>query len=130
MTRNCGVVSKGSRLTVFLLTVLLAYLSVGYRNYNIPPVPAQSAAWNRAVYYFQEKTFCVFCLQNEIKISANPGNTYPVFNLKDSSANFFANISVAELRIKNITSRYFFCARQIRPGLTLQEIIYPFHFFT
>lgn len=121
---------KLSKLIVLLFAIVLSYVStstafVGKAS-NLKQLESDDAS---AASVFSGNSLNAFCLFGSGEHVANPANNFPTPNSKKYSNGFLGSTFSFEAKILNLASQYLLHAKEINLGLTIRDIIFPFHYF-
>jgi hypothetical protein len=113
-----------SKITSLLLSFLLLYTSIKVNLYTSPTPTADT----EIVSAFTEGKPNLFCLSRQTE-SAITFNLSLNLDTTDRANDHSQTGYYFEQKLANVASKYLFYIRAICPGLSIKDIIFPFHYF-
>lgn len=118
------------RLTVLLFSCMLS-LSISKEDFSKPDTAkVQSTEQEEDNFYFSgSRNYKAFGLHQLTEVIVNGVNHLPAPQKKKYPNDSFGSSFSYEIRLQDVSSHYFYPLQEIACGLTVSDIIFPFHYF-
>lgn len=122
--------SKLSKFSVLLFTIVLSYVSISTANDGKPAKLKHHELEEASTSsFFSDKRLNILSLFGSAEHVANPARNFPTPNSKYHPSGSWVGLFSFEVKVQNISLQYLLHSKVIYRSLTIRDIIFPFHYF-